>query len=244
VSAVISDHDSSDSDSGATRKIGDRLFDEDDGPSNKITARNLRDYAKDMDPKLLKQMIAQDSPELNPMLLELQETMDTIETQLKPVLVKVKSSGGHGFLASKNGRHYLEMKYNLLLSYSTFLVFYLMLKVEGRDVKNHPVIYKLAHIKTLFEKLKPLDEKMKVEIDRVLSKEADEDSSQLDEEDELDLEEGDVVDKARDDSSDEDMASDEYDDEAMPSDDEEFGDDLTAAQVKELSNVVRMNLEK
>jgi hypothetical protein len=31
------------------------------------------------------------------------------------------------------------------------------MKVEGKNVENHPVVFKLAHIKTLFEKLKPLD---------------------------------------------------------------------------------------
>ena len=42
---------------------------------------------------------------------------------------------------------YLEMKYNLLMSYCTFLTFYLLLKVEGKPVENHPVIHKLTHIK-------------------------------------------------------------------------------------------------
>lgn len=34
------------------------------------------------------------------------------------------------------------------------------MKVEGLNVSSHPVIYKITHIKMLFEKLKPLDEKM------------------------------------------------------------------------------------
>ena len=55
---------------------------------------------------------------------------------------------------------YLEMKYNLLLSYCTFLSFYLLMKAEGKSVKDHPVIFKLAHIKTLLEKLRPLDSKL------------------------------------------------------------------------------------
>ena len=60
------------------------------------------------------------------------------------------------------------MKHNLLLSYSTFLIFYLMLKAEGRDVKNHPVVFKLAHMKTLLDKLVPIDTKVDFEVDRVL----------------------------------------------------------------------------
>ena len=59
------------------------------------------------------------------------------------------------------------MKYNLLMSYCTFLSFYLLLKVEGKPVDNHPVIHKLTHIKTLFEKLKPLDSKLQYQVDKM-----------------------------------------------------------------------------
>ena len=63
---------------------------------------------------------------------------------------------------------YLEMKYNLLMSYCTFLSFYLLLKVEGKAVEDHPVIGRLTHIKTLFEKLKPLDQKLQYQIDKMI----------------------------------------------------------------------------
>ena len=59
------------------------------------------------------------------------------------------------------------MKYNLLMSYCTFLTFYLLLKVDGKPVENHPVIHKLTHIKALFEKLKPLDQKLQYQIDKM-----------------------------------------------------------------------------
>jgi hypothetical protein len=52
------------------------------------------------------------------------------------------------------------MKKNLLLSYCSFIVFYLLLKIEGEQTDSHQVVYKLAHIRTLFDKLKPLDAKM------------------------------------------------------------------------------------
>lgn len=67
---------------------------------------------------------------------------------------------------------YLEMKYNLLLSYCTFLNFYILAKMENQTgqtpINNHPVIYKLAYIKTLIEKLKPLDIKLQYQIDKML----------------------------------------------------------------------------
>lgn len=69
---------------------------------------------------------------------------------------------------TKHGMTYLEMKYNLLLSYCQFLSFFIVLKMEGRPVKDHPVIDKLIHIKTLLERLRPLDQKLQYQIDKLI----------------------------------------------------------------------------
>ena len=47
------------------KKIGDKLFDEDDEPIN------LKEMAKDMDPQLFRMVIEKESPELLAMLNEL-----------------------------------------------------------------------------------------------------------------------------------------------------------------------------
>lgn len=141
------------------KKIGDKLFEE--GNEDPI---NLKEMAKDMDPELFKMVIQKESPELIAMLNELQESMVEVKTRLLPVLSKIRQPSkrlSQLLICSKQGRSYLEMKLNLTLSYCTFLTFYLLLKVEGTSgAVSHPVTYKLTHIKTLFEKLKPLDEKM------------------------------------------------------------------------------------
>ena len=59
---------SSDSDAEERGKLGDRLFTTDE---KKLTPALLREYAKEMDPKTLEQLIEKDSPELTPMLFEL-----------------------------------------------------------------------------------------------------------------------------------------------------------------------------
>ncbi len=69
---------------------------------------------------------------------------------------------------TEHGMTYLEMKYNLLLSYCQFLSYYILLKLEGQPVKDHPVIMKLIHIKTLIERLRPLDNKLQYQIDKLL----------------------------------------------------------------------------
>jgi hypothetical protein len=114
--------------------------------------------------------------------------MSEIKNRLEPVLAKLRNPSkriSKMVISQKQGRSYLEMKLNLTLSYCTFLTYYLLLKVEGQsNTVSHPVTYKLTHIKTLFEKLKPLDEKMTRQIDLVLSLDEDqeEDDQSLDEE--------------------------------------------------------------
>ncbi len=88
------------------------------------------------------------------MIQEFKDTLETANTKLQPLLQKAKSGQ---IECTSAGMSYLEMKYNLMMSYCTFLSFYLLMKIEGKDVSQHPVIFKLAHIKALFEKLKPLD---------------------------------------------------------------------------------------
>jgi len=90
----------------------------------------------------LQRIIERDSPELNTMLDEYLEAMDVIQVKLKPVLEKVRasvSSGGSGadddqILVTKDGMSFLEMKYNLMLTYCQMINFYMLLKLEGKDV--------------------------------------------------------------------------------------------------------------
>lgn len=55
-----------------------------------------------------------------------------------------------------------------MLSYCTNIVFYLLLKAEGKQVKDHPVIDQLVKLRTIIEKLKPIDQKLKYQIDKLL----------------------------------------------------------------------------
>jgi hypothetical protein len=45
-----------------------------------------------------------------------------------------------GKLATSEGLSYLEVKHLLMLHYVCHILFYLILKAEGRSVRDHPVI--------------------------------------------------------------------------------------------------------
>lgn len=63
---------------------------------------------------------------------------------------------------------YLEMKYNLMLTYCNLLNFYILLKLEGGDIRKHPVVRRLIHFKLLLEKLRPLDKKLSYQVEKLM----------------------------------------------------------------------------
>jgi len=156
--------DSDEDDGGKKTRLGDQLFDSDDAAGHEETKKAAELNA--MNPELVRKIIESDSPELNGLLQEFKDATAQANEKLLPFLNAARSGK---IKSTAPGMSYLEMKYNLLMSYCTFLAFYLLLKVEGKPVENHPVINKLTHIKALFEKLKPLDQKLQYQIDKMAS---------------------------------------------------------------------------
>ena len=109
-------------------------------------------------------ILENDSPELLVLLGDFTRYIKEVRAQLLPVRERVKS----GSLPTASGVSYLEVKLQLLLSYCTNVAFYLLLKAEGRAVKNHPVIEQLVELRTLMEKMRPLDAKLKYQMDKLL----------------------------------------------------------------------------
>lgn len=66
---------------------------------------------------------------------------------------------------------FVDLKYNLLLSYATYLTFYLLLRVDGvsnDEVRDHPVLFKITTLKKTLDGLRGLDAKL----ERVLTRKA------------------------------------------------------------------------
>jgi U3 small nucleolar ribonucleoprotein protein LCP5 len=62
----------------------------------------------------------------------------------------------------------LTLKNQLLLSYCLNLAFYFYLKADGKRVKDHPVIQTLVELRLYLEKLKPIEQKLKYQIDKLV----------------------------------------------------------------------------
>ncbi|KAK1410876.1 hypothetical protein QVD17_37417 [Tagetes erecta] len=108
------------------------------------------------------------APELVGLLSELNEAVEQLETKIDPVISKLKEEKN----INKNGVQYMEVKKQLLLSYSQAITFYLLLKSEGHPVRDHPVLGRLVEIKNLLDKMKPLDENLSFDVDDFLKNHA------------------------------------------------------------------------
>ena len=112
------------------------------------------------------QRLMTEAPELLGLLEEFKAKSSELQNTIQPVLEKVKA----GELPSGKGVDYLEVKYHLLLNYCTNLTFYLYMKAQGKSVKDHPVIKQLLHLRTIMEKLQPIDKKLRYQIEKLLQK--------------------------------------------------------------------------
>jgi hypothetical protein len=64
--------------------------------------------------------------------------------------------------------NYLEMKYNMILSYNINLVYFILLKLHGKSTKEHPILDELLHHNAILQKLEPLDAKLQYQIDKIM----------------------------------------------------------------------------
>ena len=62
----------------------------------------------------------------------------------------------------------MEVKYQLLLQYIANLAFIIQLKLSGKQVESHPVVQSLIELRVMLEKMKPVEQKLKYQIDKVV----------------------------------------------------------------------------
>lgn len=109
--------------------------------------------------------VRQDALELSALVGELRSILGEVRGRLGPLLREVRS----GELATAEGVSYLEAKHTLLVHYAASIVFYLLLKAEGRPVRDHPVIKRLVELRAYLEKVRPIDKRLQYQIEKLLA---------------------------------------------------------------------------
>jgi len=71
-------------------------------------------------------------------------------------------------LANEPGLAFLATKLELLLSYCINITFICLIKVEGGSIEGHPIVGQLLLIQGVFERVRPLDAKMKHQLNKLI----------------------------------------------------------------------------
>ncbi|GAM19762.1 hypothetical protein SAMD00019534_029370 [Acytostelium subglobosum LB1] len=125
-----------------------------------LLQKNLSTFSK----KEKLQYLMKESPLLFELLDDYKEKISEIKYTLMPLLDRIKKEQ----LPTTKGVSFLETKYHLLLSYCLNITYFLMLKASGASIKDHPVIDQLVKIRVILEKVKPLDNKLQYQIEKIL----------------------------------------------------------------------------
>ncbi|KOB75779.1 Neuroguidin-A [Operophtera brumata] len=105
-----------------------------------------------------------DLPQAVRLLKEMNMNVQQVSQLVDNMLIRVKS----GEISTDKGLSFLEMKYQMLLSYLINLTFIVLRKCSGEKIESDPSIDRLIEIRTVLEKIRPIDSKLKYQIDKLV----------------------------------------------------------------------------
>ncbi|KAM3940181.1 neuroguidin [Leptodactylus fuscus] len=98
------------------------------------------------------------------LLSTIQEQVTAVTAHIKNLTEKVRN----GVYPTEKGLSFLEVKDQLLLMYMQDLSHIIMEKASGKSLKENPGIMRLVEIRTVLEKMRPIEQKLKYQIDKLV----------------------------------------------------------------------------
>ncbi|KAI9105300.1 Sas10/Utp3/C1D family-domain-containing protein [Phlyctochytrium arcticum] len=106
----------------------------------------------------------QDVSEFLQLLSDFKVKVGDLRERLAPLIANMQS----GKLPTSSGVSLLEVKIHNMLSYVTNIAYYLLLKLHGKPVEGNGVISELVELRIVLEKTKPLEQKLKYQIEKLV----------------------------------------------------------------------------
>ncbi|XP_030253698.1 neuroguidin isoform X1 [Sparus aurata] len=109
-------------------------------------------------------LIESDLPKAVQLLHSLTEQVASVTSHVRELLNQVKD----GAFKTSKGLSFLDLRYHLLLFYLQDLTHLIGIKTEGGKIKDSEALNRVVTIRTVLEKMRPLDHKLKYQIDKLL----------------------------------------------------------------------------
>ncbi|CAD7086182.1 unnamed protein product [Hermetia illucens] len=108
--------------------------------------------------------VQQDLPQALQLLGEMNNNVKQVSDLVEGMLQRVKT----GELSTEYGLSFLEIKYHMLLNYLINLTYVVLRKCSGQTIERDPSIDRLIEIRTVLEKIRPIDYKLRYQIDKLV----------------------------------------------------------------------------
>ncbi|XP_051267474.1 neuroguidin isoform X2 [Dicentrarchus labrax] len=109
-------------------------------------------------------LIERDLSKAVQLLRSLTEQVASVTSHVRDLLTQVKD----GALKTSKGLSFLDLRYHLLLFYLQDLTHLISVKTEGGKIKDSEALNRVVTIRTVMEKMRPLDHKLKYQIDKLV----------------------------------------------------------------------------
>ncbi|KAM9774897.1 neuroguidin [Syngnathus typhle] len=109
-------------------------------------------------------LIDKDLPETVNLLNSLAEQVAAVTSHVRELSTKVKD----GVFQTTKGLSFLDLRNHLLLFYLQDLTHLISIKTQGGKIKESEALTRLVTVRTVLEKMRPLDHKLKYQIDKLV----------------------------------------------------------------------------
>ncbi|XP_053343953.1 neuroguidin [Clarias gariepinus] len=115
-------------------------------------------------PGVQNEVIQDDLPKAVQLLNTLTQQVAFVTSHVRDLIKKVQSKT----YPTSKGLSFLDLRYQLLLFYLQDVAHLISVKAEGQSLKDNGAIHRLVTIRTVLEKMRPLDQKLKYQIDKLV----------------------------------------------------------------------------
>ncbi|EAR99694.3 Sas10 carboxy-terminal domain protein (macronuclear) [Tetrahymena thermophila SB210] len=124
------------------------------------------DKAKDQNEEKKQKLIKKLSPEIISLAQEMNISISEVTDKLFPIMDVEEAKK----ILPGKGQNFLEIRYEILISYTMCILFYLLLKSKGKITNNHPVLDKLTKYKTMIERMNISLDDFETQVGKIIAK--------------------------------------------------------------------------